>query len=112
MGLRCELCDDWLSLFQMSKLCDTCYKTRTIVKAYSAQSILRSLEEHFLVNNLPPLINPSDPEPEPEPELKKPDAYKNVNSTETSTPTADDQKDYDKPKTRHGNGKNQSKKSS
>ena len=110
MGLRCELCDDWLPLFQMSKLCDTCYKTRTIVKAYSAQSILRSLEEHFLVNNLPPLITPSDPEPESESELKKPDAYKNVNSTETSTPTADDQKDYDKPKTRHG--KNQSKKSS
>ena len=105
MGLRCELCDDWLSLFQMSKLCDTCYKTRTIVKAYSAQSILRSLEEHFLVND-------PEPEPEPEPELKKPDGYKNVNSTETSTPTADDQKDYDKPKTRHGNGKNQSKKSS
>ena len=41
MGLRCEMCDDWLSIFQLSKLCETCYKTRTIVKAYSAQQILK-----------------------------------------------------------------------
>lgn len=51
MGLRCELCDNWLSMFQLSKLCETCYKTRTIVKAYSAQQILEKLEEHFLVAN-------------------------------------------------------------
>lgn len=80
MGFRCELCDQWLSLFQISKLCDTCYKTRTIVKAYSAEGILKSLQENFLIENVPTIEEKKDPEPEK---------------------TADDQKDYEKPKTRH-----------
>ena len=90
MGFRCELCDQWLSIFQISKLCDTCYKTRTIVKAYSAESILKSLQENFLIEDLVE---------KEEPEHKKPDGYKNVNDTESKV--ADDQKDYEKPKTRN-----------
>ena len=76
MGFRCELCDQWLSIFQISKLCDTCYKTRTIVKAYSAESILKSLESNFLIEDL----------------VEKQDINESV---------ADDQKDYEKPKTRN-----------
>ena len=77
MGFRCELCDQWLSIFQISKLCDTCYKTRTIVKAYSAESILKSLQENFLIEDL-------------------------VEKEEIKETVADDQKDYEKPKTRNG----------
>lgn len=76
MGFRCELCDQWLSIFQISKLCDTCYKTRTIVKAYSAESILKSLESNFLIEDL-------------------------VEKEDIKEPVADDQKDYEKPKTRN-----------
>lgn len=76
MGFRCELCDQWLSIFQISKLCDTCYKTRTIVKAYSAESILKSLQENFLIEDL-------------------------VEKEEIKETVADDQKDYEKPKTRN-----------
>tara|TARA_R110000796_G_scaffold185651_1_gene302505 strand:- start:58 stop:318 length:261 start_codon:yes stop_codon:yes gene_type:complete len=76
MGFRCELCDQWLSIFQISKLCDTCYKTRTIVKAYSAESILKSLESNFLIEDL-------------------------VEKQDINDPVADDQKDYEKPKTRN-----------
>ena len=50
MNVRCEMCSDWLPLFQLSKLCPTCYKVRTIVKAYSADVILKKLQEHFLVD--------------------------------------------------------------
>ena len=76
MGFRCELCDQWLSIFQISKLCDTCYKTRTIVKAYSAESILKSLESNFLIEDL-------------------------VEKQDINDPVADDQKDYEKQKTRN-----------
>ena len=76
MGFRCELCDQWLSIFQISKLCDTCYKTRTIVKAYSAETILKSLQENFLIEDL-------------------------VEKEEIKETVADDQKDYEKPKTRN-----------
>ena len=51
MGFRCELCDEWLSMLQFSKLCDTCYKIRTIVKCYSADEILKHLEKNFLVSS-------------------------------------------------------------
>lgn len=94
MGFRCELCDDWLSMFQISKLCETCYKTRTIVKAYSAEGILKNLEANFLIEDLVE---------KDEPEHKKPHAYKNINDTESKL--ADDQKDYEKPKTRNDNKK-------
>ena len=51
MGFRCELCDDWLSLMTFCKLCDTCYKLRTIVKCYTAEEILKCSQEHFLVSH-------------------------------------------------------------
>ena len=72
MGLRCELCDDWLNIFQISRLCETCYKTRTIVKAYTALQILEKLQEFFLIEDeeVPNLVG------------------------------GDDQRDYDKPITR------------
>ena len=95
MGIRCEMCDDWLSMFQLSKLCDTCYKTRTIIKAYSAVSILKSLEDNFLIDNLPKLVVTD------EKGLKKPDGYKNLNSSDTLKKIADDQVDYYKPETRN-----------
>ena len=51
MGFRCELCDDWLPMLSFCKLCDTCYKLRTIVKCYSAKEILKCSQEHFLVSH-------------------------------------------------------------
>ena len=48
---RCELCDDFLPIFQMSKLCPTCYKIRTILKCYSSEIILENLEKKFIVND-------------------------------------------------------------
>lgn len=81
--VRCSLCDSFLSMFQLSTLCPTCYKTRTIVKAYSADKILKTLQEHFLIEDLPSLL-PIKEEPKvDEPVLE-----------------ADDQKDYIVPKTR------------
>ena len=50
MTFRCEICDDWLPMFQFSKLCPTCYKIRTITKCYSAKEILATLEDNFLVS--------------------------------------------------------------
>ena len=83
MGLRCEMCDDWLSMFQLSKLCDTCYKTRTIVKAYSAQQILDKLEEHFLVGNkeFEEKLKEELEEKEESKEGKKPNYYKNISTS-------------------------------
>ena len=80
MGLRCEMCDDWLSMFQLSKLCETCYKTRTIVKAYSAQQILEKLEEHFLVGNKEEVEEKLEEKKE-EKEEKKPNYYKNISTS-------------------------------
>lgn len=51
MVFRCELCDSFLPLLQLSHLCPTCYKIRTITKCYSTEKILKCLEENFLVNN-------------------------------------------------------------
>ena len=82
--VRCSLCDSFLSMFQLSTLCPTCYKTRTIVKAYSADKILKTLQEHFLIEDLPPLI----PIKEETPKVDEP------------VLAADDQKDYTLPKTR------------
>jgi hypothetical protein len=97
MGLRCELCDDWLNIFQLSKLCETCYKTRTIIKAYSSILILKSLEDNFLIDNLPKLIKVED-NVKPEEQHKKPDGYKNINSSENKN--GNDQLDYTQPETR------------
>ena len=81
--VRCSLCDSFLSMFQLSTLCPTCYKTRTIVKAYSADKILKTLQEHFLIEDLPPLIPIKEDPKVDEPVLE-----------------SDDQKDYSLPKTR------------
>lgn len=83
MGLRCELCDNWLSMFQLSKLCDTCYKTRTIVKAYSAEIILQKLEEYFLIKNEELEENKEEEKKEEDNEirLEKPIFYKNINTS-------------------------------
>ena len=51
MGFRCELCDEWLPMLSFCKLCDKCYKIRTITKCYDAESILKHLQEHFLVSH-------------------------------------------------------------
>ena len=76
MGFFCSLCDEFLPLLQLSKLCDTCYKIRTIVKVYSAETILKNIEENFLVEG-----------------VKKVEIMKVPAIT-----VSDDQKDYDKPK--------------
>ena len=55
LKLRCVTCDNWLPVFQLSTLCETCYKIRTIVKAYNSELILKSLQENFLVEDLPKL---------------------------------------------------------
>jgi len=78
MQLKCSLCDSWLSLFQLSTLCPTCYSVRTIVKAYSAPQILDKLQSHFLIENT---------------EIKKSSSLPNLIDTNTT----DDTKDYDKP---------------
>jgi hypothetical protein len=51
MGVRCEVCDDFLNIFQLSKLCVNCYKIRTIVKVYNSSVILKHLENHFLIKS-------------------------------------------------------------
>tara|TARA_R110002050_G_scaffold11608_3_gene39010 strand:- start:1047 stop:1484 length:438 start_codon:yes stop_codon:yes gene_type:complete len=50
MGFRCELCDEWLPMLQFSHLCPTCYKIRTIVKCYNADTILSCLEDNFKIS--------------------------------------------------------------
>jgi len=94
MNVRCEMCNDWLPLFQLSKLCPTCYKVRTIVKAYSADVILKKLQENFLVDifDIEETKETKEDNNEPLPEKLKED-IKKLGS--------DDQKDYDKPKTRN-----------
>ena len=96
MNVRCEMCNDWLPLFQLSKLCPTCYTVRTIIKAYSADVILKKLQEHFLVDIFDIEDTKQTKEDnntnEPLPQKLKEDIKKLG---------ADDQKDYDKPKTRN-----------
>ena len=46
---RCELCDNGLFLFQSSRLCESCYKIRTIIKCYTTEEILNCLEDNFKV---------------------------------------------------------------
>ena len=48
---RCELCDNYLYLFRGGRLCDCCYKIRTIVKCYDCETILKCLEKNFLVKS-------------------------------------------------------------
>tara|TARA_R110001606_G_scaffold209076_1_gene356439 strand:+ start:172 stop:456 length:285 start_codon:yes stop_codon:yes gene_type:complete len=43
------MCDEFLNLFQLSKLCNTCYHIRTIIKAYNSNLILEELQNKFLV---------------------------------------------------------------
>ena len=50
MVFRCELCDNFLSMFQFSHLCNTCYKIRTIVKCYDEKAVLENLEDNFLIS--------------------------------------------------------------
>jgi len=50
MGFRCELCDDFLCVFQLSRLCENCYKVRTIIKCYNSVKILDCLENNFIVD--------------------------------------------------------------
>jgi len=50
MGIRCELCDEFLPIFQLSRLCERCYKIRTIVKCYDAEKVLHCLDKNFRVN--------------------------------------------------------------
>ena len=47
--LRCDICSCFLPIFQLSRLCPTCYKIRTIVRVYDNQTILKSLENNFLI---------------------------------------------------------------
>ena len=49
---RCELCDNILSIFQISKLCNICYEIRTIVKVYNCKLILEHLRKNFLIKQL------------------------------------------------------------
>ena len=88
--VRCSLCDSFLSMFQLSTLCPTCYKTRTIVKAYSADKILKTLQTHFLIEDLPPLITISD----------EPSEKEETHKVDEPVIEADDSKDYQLPKTR------------
>jgi len=94
MNVRCEMCSDWLPLFQLSKLCPICYKIRTIVKAYSADVILKKLQEHFLIDIFDiEETKETNNNNEPLPQKLKEDIKKLE---------SDDQKDYDhKPKTRN-----------
>ena len=50
MVFRCELCDSFLPLLQLSHLCPNCYKIRTIVKCYDKTKILECLENNFLID--------------------------------------------------------------
>ena len=65
MVLRCELCDNYRSIFQFSSLCDCCYKIRTIIKCYNREEVLRVLQENFLVQRVneeePPQENSVEP---------------------------------------------------
>lgn len=47
---RCELCDGYLPIFQSGRLCEICYKIRTIIKCYSATSIHKYISNGFLIN--------------------------------------------------------------
>lgn len=67
---RCELCDAYLSLFQLSHLCENCYKIRTIIKCYDSPKILDCLEQNFKVEYktlstpLPPIVEEEEKEVE------------------------------------------------
>lgn len=80
MGIRCEVCDSFLSVFQLSRLCDNCYKVRTIAKCYSSEEVLDCLEKNFKVDyikrakSLPTIKEDNE-------DFKKPDAYKNLSSS-------------------------------
>ena len=47
---RCELCDGYLPIFQTGRLCEICYKIRTIIKCYSATAIHKYISDGFLIN--------------------------------------------------------------
>ena len=46
---RCEMCDEYLPMLQLSKLCAKCYEIRTIVKCYDTDKVLDCLKENFKV---------------------------------------------------------------
>lgn len=87
MGLRCEVCDEWLPVFQISKLCPICYQIRSVVKCYSNIQILEKLQESFLIDG------------QVSKEFKKPESYKSINDSKTKP--SNDLLDYDKPITRN-----------
>lgn len=85
INVRCELCNDWLSLFQISKLCGTCYKIRAIVKCYTAEKILNKLEDEFLiVDDMPPLFKASERTLESIKEEREEDDKKHEEQLQTS----------------------------
>lgn len=47
---RCELCDGYLPIFQSGRLCEICYKIRTIIKCYSATAIHKYISNGFLID--------------------------------------------------------------
>lgn len=46
---RCELCDGYLPIFSLGRLCESCYRIRTITKCYNSKVIRSYLEAVFLV---------------------------------------------------------------
>tara|TARA_R110000803_G_scaffold105486_2_gene173704 strand:- start:1026 stop:1433 length:408 start_codon:yes stop_codon:yes gene_type:complete len=100
MGIRCEVCDNFLSVFQLSRLCDNCYKVRTIAKCYSSEEVLDCLEQNFKVDyikrtkSLPTILEEEGVDAvykrsnTEQSSYKKPDAYKNVSATATAEPVA------------------------
>jgi len=75
---RCELCDCYLRILQTGYLCDTCYKIRLITKCYSADEILKCVEDKFKIK----LSNLLDSETT---KWEKPKSYKNITAGEIKT---------------------------
>ena len=48
---RCELCDSFLPLLSFGRLCENCYRIRTITKCYNSKVIRGYLESVFLVDD-------------------------------------------------------------
>jgi hypothetical protein len=46
---RCELCDDFLPILQLGRLCKICYKIRGIIKCYSTEKIHDAIATIFLI---------------------------------------------------------------
>lgn len=112
MVFRCELCDEFLPIFQFSHLCPCCYKIRTIVKCYNKDSILKALQEKFIISEEQEEQVKSDDEEFAEEEKKRlEEEFKKrlVKPKDMKEKIyGDDSKDYDKPPNNHSK-KNKSK---